>query len=170
MPLSPVIALAANEVQRTLGKRLWAGILLWALTKGDAPFGREQQKGLEVEASQESSMTLRAPAASSPTIVNTDAICHGLSILQPRPAVAATLFHWLPAGKATGRRQERRRTLPLSVGHAGQGTQQGALKDIPISHAETPPKAPSGAFIKWQQAIFIQHKARRASTKASCRR
>lgn len=42
-------------------------------------------------------------------------------------------------------------------------TQQGTLKDIRISHAETSPKAPSGAAIKWQQAIFVQHEESRKS-------
>lgn len=96
-----------------------AGIPLWALKKGDAQFRWEQEKGLGARASQESSMTFGTPAASSPTVVNPEAICYDLSILEPTPTVAAALFHWQSAGKATGRRLERRgtgrrRTLHLS--------------------------------------------------------
>lgn len=158
-----------------MGKRLWAGILLWALKTGDAPFRWEQQKGLGALASQESSMTFKPPASSSPTVVNAEAICYDLSVLQPRPAVAATLFRWHLAGKATGRR-EREEVHPPFVGRAEGSsnpalpTQQGALKDIRVSHAEIPPKAPSAAFLKWQQAIFVQPEESRASLYASRQR
>lgn len=113
-----------KEQQGTVGKRPWAGILFWALQSADAPFRWEQHEGLGALASEESSMTFKTPASSSPTVVNAEAICYDSSVLQPGPAVAATLFCWQLVGKATGRRQERRGegegVHPLCVGWAGE--------------------------------------------------
>lgn len=50
---------------------------------------------------------------------------------------------------------------PVRAGAAGGRElalpmRQGALKDICATTAGIPPKAPSGAFAKWQPATFVQ--------------
>lgn len=104
-------------------------------------------------------MTFKTPAAYSPTVVNTEAICSDSSTLQPRPL-------WQPpsspgtSGEGRGGSKGLHPPFVSWVGSSSNPalpTQQGALKDIGISHVKTPPQSPSGAFIKWQQASFVQH-------------
>lgn len=140
MPLPPVIALAMKEHQGTLGKRLWAGIPLWALKKGDGCSTRVGAAKVGAVASPESSMTFKTPAASSPTVVSPEAICYGLSVLQPRPAVAsyplppaaAGQGNWKKAGKG---RAVRGCNLHLPAGRAGGGAE--------ATHLSQPSKARS---------------------------
>lgn len=76
-------------------------------------------KSLGASASQESSRTFKTPAASSPTIVNTEAGCCDLSVLQPRHAVAA-------GGRGSWGRQERRggKGNEPSLWHGGKRQRQ----------------------------------------------
>lgn len=79
--LSLGTVLPMKEQQGTLGRRLWAGILLWVLKKEDAPFKWQWHKRLGALTSQESSTTFKTPAASSPTIVNRVAVYCDLSVV-----------------------------------------------------------------------------------------